>query len=129
LVDNKVAEYTTAIRLDPDDAVAYYNRGLAYMNLGEYNTAISDYTTAIRLDPDDAAAYNNRGLAYDKLGKYNTAISDYTTAIRLDPDYASAYINRGIAKANAGLSYCSDFKKACELGEKDCCEWYNDQCR
>ena len=56
-----ISDYTTAIRLDPDDAVAYINRAVAYGNLGEYNTAISDYTTAIRLDPNDAVAYNNRG--------------------------------------------------------------------
>ena len=49
--------------------------------------------------------------------------------IKLDPDGADAYYNRGVVKANAGLSYCSDFKKACELGIKEVCEVYNDQCR
>ena len=68
-------------------------------------------------------------LSFSLIAQENPTIADYTTVIRLDPDYASAYINRGIAKANAGLSYCSDFKKACELGEKKCCELYNDQCR
>ena len=124
-----IADYTTAIRLDPDDAVAYNNRGNAYMPMGNYNTAIADYTTAIRLNPDYASAYYNRGCAYYDLGKYKSAIADYTTAIRLDPDYANAYNNRGVAKAKAGLSYCSDFKKACELGANMCCEWYDDNCR
>ena len=123
------ADYTTAIRLDPDYATAYNNRGIAYSDLGEYNTAIADYTTAIRLDPDYADAYVGRGNAYVDLGEYNTAIADYTTAIRLDTDYALAYSNRGVAKENAGLPYCSDYQRACELGKKECCEWYNDQCR
>ena len=124
-----IADYTTAIRLDPSNAKAYYNRGIAYVDLGEYNTAIADYTTAIRLDPSDAAAYQNRGNAYVDLGDYNTAIADYTTAIRLDPDYAYAYVNRGVVKSRTGLSYCGDFKKGCELGADNCCEWYDDNCR
>jgi len=98
-------------------------------SLGEHKSAISDFTTAIKLDPDYPAAYNNRGVAYGNLGEHRSAISDYTTAIKLDPDYADAYKNRGIAKVNAGLSYCSDFKKACELGIKRVCEVYNDHCR
>ncbi|MDA9968356.1 tetratricopeptide repeat protein [Salibacteraceae bacterium] len=98
-------------------------------SLGEYKSAIADFTTAIRLDPDDASAYYNRGLAYDDLGEYKSAIADYTTAIRLDPDFASAYYNRGIAKENAGLPYCSDYKRGCELGVNESCEWYVDNCR
>ena len=123
-----ISDYTTAIRLDPD-AKVYNNRGNAYSDLGEYNTAISDYTTAIRLDPDYADAYSNRGNAYSDLGEYNTAIADYTTAIRLAPDLADAYGGRGIAKESAGLPYCSDYKKGCELGYNNSCEWYNDRCR
>ena len=98
-------------------------------SLGEHKSAISDFTTAIKLDPDYPAAYNNRGVAYGNLGEYNAAIADYTTAIRLDPDYAKAYTNRGVAKSKTGLSLCSDFKKACELGIKRVCEVYNDHCR
>ena len=90
---------------------------------------IADYTTAIRLDPDNAIAYNNRGSAYLYLGEYKSAIADFTTAIRLDPENAEAYYARGVAKENAGLPYCSDCQRACELGEKRSCEWYNDQCR
>jgi len=55
--------------------------------------------------------------------------ADYNKAIELDPDDGYAYLNRGIAKENAGLPYCSDYKKACELGEERACGWYNQQCR
>ena len=124
-----IADYTSAIRIDPDDAIAYYNRGLAKYYLGNYNAAIADYTSAIRIDPDDALAYYNRGIAKDDLGNYNAAITDYTSAIRIDPDFVNAYINRGIAKENLGLRYCSDYKKACDLGTERACEWYHEQCR
>ncbi len=68
-----------------DLAWAYYNRGVAYGNLGEYRRAIEDYDEALRLDPDYAVAYNNRGSAYSNLGEYRRAIGDFARALWLDP--------------------------------------------
>ena len=100
LYHSAIADYTEAIRLKPDYALAYVTRGGAKANLKEYFAAIADYTQAIRLEPDVAGAYNNRGLAKYSLKRYAAAIADYTQAIRLKPDYARAYYNRGVAKAN-----------------------------
>ena len=62
--DRAIADYTEAIRIKPDYAEAYRNRGVAYAEKGEYDRAIADYTEAIRLKPDYAEAYYNRGIAY-----------------------------------------------------------------
>ncbi|MEE8223247.1 MAG: tetratricopeptide repeat protein, partial [Alphaproteobacteria bacterium] len=56
LYDRAIAEYDQAIKLKPDYAKAYYNRGVAYMSKGLYDRAIEDYDTAIRLRPDYAKA-------------------------------------------------------------------------
>ena len=121
-----IDDYSRAIRINPDNASAYYNRGFAYMNLGKYQLAIDDYSRAIRINPDKAIAYNNRGVAYKKLGKYQLAIDDYNRAIRINPDYAKAYYNRGTAKWHLKLEFCSDFKRACDLGN---CDNYNNFCK
>ena len=60
--------YDEAIRLQPDSAVAYNNRGLAKDKLGQHEAAIADYDKALRFQPDSAVVYTNRGLAKDKLG-------------------------------------------------------------
>ena len=65
--DEKIHCYNEAIRLKPDYALAFHNRGLARYAKGEFDAAIKDYNEAIRLKPDYADAFNNRGLArYDK---------------------------------------------------------------
>ena len=79
------------------DAVAYNNRGLAYIGKQEYDQAIKDCTEAIRLKPGYAEAYNNRGLAYCRKLEYDQAIKDYTEAIRLNPVEALFHNNRGQA--------------------------------
>ena len=58
--DSVVRMCTEAIRLKPDFAPAYYNRGLAYSRKGDLDKAIADYTEAIRLEPDLAHAYEAR---------------------------------------------------------------------
>ncbi len=49
-----------AIKLKPDFAEAYYNRGIAYAVIGQHLRAIEDFNEAIRLKPDDADAHKNR---------------------------------------------------------------------
>ena len=100
LYKKAVDAYNQAIRLDPDDAAAYNNRGNAKDDLKQYEEAIKDYNEAIRLDPGDAAAYYNRGNAKRNIEQYEEAIKDYNEAIRLDPDNAAAYNYRGAAKIN-----------------------------
>jgi lipoprotein NlpI len=97
-----IEEYTQAIRLDPNYAVAYHNRGFAYHAKGDNDGAITDYTQVIRLDPNYAGTYYNRGNAYYDKNDYDTAIADYNQAIRLNPNYALAYNNRGNAYNNKG---------------------------
>jgi tetratricopeptide (TPR) repeat protein len=58
--DTAIAEFTEAIRLDPESDGAYHNRAGAYADKGEYARAIADYTEAIRLAPDEPASLTSR---------------------------------------------------------------------
>ena len=78
-----ISDYDIAIRLQPDDASTYYNRGNVKIELEQYAAAISDYDIAIRLKPDYAAAYNNRGVVKDALGRTPEARRDLRIALRL----------------------------------------------
>ena len=115
--EDAMAAYDQAIRLKPDYAAAYSNRGFAKAELGRREDAIADYDQAIRLKPDYTAAYSNRGIVKAELGRSEDAIADYDEAIRLKPDLAEAYYNRGNAKAVSGLKdeARKDFKTALEL--------------
>ena len=111
--------YDTAIRLQPDYAEVYNNRGNIKNGLGCPDDAVADYDTAIRLNPHFAEAYYNRGTQKVLCEELDAAIVDYTEAIRIKPDYAEVYVNRGIAKV--GLNRIdeaeSDFQIALELAE------------
>ncbi|HQL09478.1 MAG TPA: tetratricopeptide repeat protein [Lentisphaeria bacterium] len=99
----KAIEYLdNVIKLEPNYASTYVNRGAVYSNLGQTQRAIEDFNKAIRLEPDNALAYYNRGAVYSNLGQTQRAIENYNEAIRLEPDYVSAYNNRGLAYTDLG---------------------------
>src|SRR5262249_7560433 len=72
-----IADYNEAIRIDPDDADAFYGRGNAWREVGDNARAIADYDEAIRLDPNHAPALNNRGAAWLAKGQSDRAVADF----------------------------------------------------
>jgi tetratricopeptide (TPR) repeat protein len=100
--DRSIVNFNEAIRLNPKDAAAYYDRGLTYYRKGDYNRAMADYNEALRLNPTYVAAFNNRGLIYYARGQYDRAIADYNEALRLNPMYHIAINNRGNAYDKKG---------------------------
>jgi tetratricopeptide (TPR) repeat protein len=115
--DAAIADYTTALQLDPTNATPYINRGLVYDKLGKLDESIADFSEAIKIDPQDTEVYNNRGLEYYQQGKLDTAVADFNQAIQLDSTNTFAYNNRGLVytdqdKLDAALA---DFTQAISL--------------
>jgi tetratricopeptide (TPR) repeat protein len=125
----KAIEYlNNAIKLQPDDENYYYNRGVAYDNLGQYQPAIKDYNQAISLKPDYAEAFHNRGTIYSEIGQYQLAIKDFNEAIRLHPNDAEAYHGRGFAydKLDQYQRAIEDYNQAIRL-QPDYTKAYNNR--
>ena len=144
---NIIADNNKTIQLNPNDFLAYYNRGNAKFTLKTLidkwgpefsdewaegsdnykNEAISDYNKAIQLKPDYADAYYNRGTTKHYLQDYTGAIADYNKAIQLNPDDFGTYNNRGLAK-NELQDYngaIADYNKSIQLNSDYYKAYYN----
>ena len=112
-----IEDYDKAIRINPKDAVAYFNRGNAYHSLNKKKRAIEDFYQAIHLNPQFAEAYHNRGTIYRDLGQFEQAIEDYDQAIHLNPRDTVAYYNRGNTYKLRGkkAEAIADFEKVITL--------------
>ena len=71
--EDALNDYTKAIKINPQYAEAYNNRGRYYhqyflrnslSDLGWEEDELNDSTKAIQIDPQYAEAYNNRGRNY-----------------------------------------------------------------
>ncbi|MGE3780173.1 MAG: tetratricopeptide repeat protein, partial [Pirellulaceae bacterium] len=89
-----IEDLTEAIRLKPDHAEFYRQRGNAYHAAGEAKQAIRDLSQAIRRDPRHADYYNDRGLVHYDQDDYGAAEADFDQAISLDPDNAVYFYKR-----------------------------------
>ena len=86
--------------LEPENSVAYNNRGVAYFAQEEYQKALDDFNKAIELDPEYANPYFFRGYYYHMKEAYESAVDNYNRARRLNPkiDIARIMLNEIVKK-------------------------------
>ena len=121
-----IGQYDQVIEIDPENAAAYYARGLAKSDLNDHQGAIADYSKVIEINPKDDAAYYARGLAKSDLNDYEGAIADYSKVIDIDPKDAVAYYARGGAKSDSKdhQGAIADYSKVIEINPKDDAAYY-----
>ena len=90
-------DYSSALELDPGNAVYHNNLGIALRYMERFDEAISEYDRAIELDPEYRDAYTNRGVAHADKGDLERAIRDFDQAVCIDPDFWFAISQRGLA--------------------------------
>ena len=85
----EVEKWTKIIEANPNDYMAYYNRGLAFIEMGRaaYSMSLPDFSKAIEIDPNYAVPYRLRANCYYHLGECQLAIDDYKKEAELKNDY------------------------------------------
>jgi lipoprotein NlpI len=91
-----------AIRLDPDDAVAYYNRGNALGSKGDFDRASLEYDAALRREPGHPFARRASGQVNFLAGKYSAAASDMLRAAQQRPEDAYSVVWLYLARTRVG---------------------------
>lgn len=87
---------------------AYYLRGLAKMNLGDFIGSESDFSATIRLNPYYYDAYEQRGAVRIRLGEYSKAIEDYKVATLCYPNNQQVWYNLTFCELQSGNFSSSD---------------------
>lgn len=84
-----LSDYAEAIRLRPNYADAYANRGITYDRI-DYNKAVADLSRAISIDPRNTDYLSKRADHYRDMGKLDDALADYEKILKIDPKDDSA---------------------------------------
>jgi hypothetical protein len=91
-----------ALGVDPDNYIAYLNRGSVRQAQGDLVGAFADYTEAVSRNGDYYLAYYSRGTERLAWGDDTGAIADYSDTVRINPWHIQAYNNRGLARQRTG---------------------------
>lgn len=100
-LNEKITLFTKAIALDSKNLDAYFYRGIAKNDLGDYHGAIVDYSKIIVLNPD-ADTYYNRGNSRYSLKDFVGAKNDYGKAFEMDATFIDALYSLGCVKYDLG---------------------------
>ena len=93
------AEFTEALKLRPDFALAANNLGFVFYKQEKYKEAIRWFDNTIKIDPSRAIAYVNLADAYVHANEPDKARQAFQTYLELAPTGGSvAYVKRQLEK-------------------------------
>ncbi len=100
--DAAVPAWQKAVSLDPSDARAHNNLGIALAGSGRMSEAIEEYRKSLTLNAHNSQTENNLGSALAEEGNLEEARQHFESALHINPDNASAEVNLGNALATEG---------------------------
>jgi len=139
--DAAIIHYSVAIEVDPQYAIPWVNRGLAYEKQGNYIAALNDLVEAHKLmiRPDgitrcvesidrifklihqDGMWYKKRGDKAVMKESWADGISWYSRAIKKDQTFPHPYFNRAVCREHLGEfnEALTDYTQARELFKRE----------
>ena len=99
-----VADFGRALRLDPNLAVAYFERALVHHARGAFDSAVADYDRALALNPRLEDAAHRRALALTaRIDDFATLLVQANARIEADPENPANWNNRCWIRAVEGV--------------------------
>ena len=104
----------------PEDSDIFYNIGILYEKLKDYEKAKKSYEKALEIDPQDDYNYNY-GEVLVSLELWDEAINAFSAVVKNDTKDGNCYFNLGLCYLNKDeINLAIDnFQKATELNPQD----------
>jgi tetratricopeptide (TPR) repeat protein len=112
-----LAQYESAIVLDPEIFDAYKKRGIYRMELKAYDSALQDFNKMKRLQPELAVSYRLSGITKALAEDYANAIPDLSKFIDQDSSDRESLTTRGLCfeKTSQWAKAAHDFHRAFQI--------------
>jgi Flp pilus assembly protein TadD len=94
-LDEAVRCFENAIECDPNEADAWYMKGVALNEFKRQNEALICFDTAIKINFNKDEYWFHKGLALKGLERYNEALTCFDTTIKITPNNYMAWLEKG----------------------------------
>ena len=84
-LENDIKTQDIAIEINPQDSMAWNNKGIDLGLSGKSDEAIKAFEKAIEINPQDSKAWYHKGNVLSDLNKSDEAIKAYDKEIEIDP--------------------------------------------
>jgi tetratricopeptide (TPR) repeat protein len=110
--DDAVAQFTSAIELEPSNPDYYYARGEVYLKQSKYLESKDDFEKTLVFAPKDVDALIGMGIVLNKLGKYEEALRFLNRAAKFDWRNSNVYSEKVIT-----LYYLTKYDQALQASD------------
>ena len=126
--EEALKEYNEALRLNGDDYISYYDRGLCLYYLHRPNEALSDVRQAIARKREYPDAYKLMARMELEEGNYDNALEAVNFLLKLDPGNSDGYLTRAFIYLRKGQKRdaMDDAQRSCDMGNQQACKMYKE---
>jgi tetratricopeptide (TPR) repeat protein len=132
IINNSIGKYgkalddfTSAIESAKNEELykLYLNRGVAYFNVLEYESAMSDFSRSIELNDTVASAYHGRAMLNYEMKDYAAAVDDFNKVLKLGQENSVILFNLGMSyyRLEEKEKACPLLQRSCTMGNKNAC--------
>eukprot|EP00742_Colponemidia_sp_Colp-10_P003097 GILJ01003300.1.p1 GENE.GILJ01003300.1~~GILJ01003300.1.p1 ORF type:complete len:691 (-),score=98.93 GILJ01003300.1:84-2156(-) len=114
--------FDTLIKMNPNNAQTFGNRGLAFYHLKQFDNSLNDFNTALSLEPDNESILQLRADLLSELQRFDEACSDWNRLVELtQANDIECLIKRGyvLKMMNRSEDALTDFNAALHLDGSD----------
>eukprot|EP00743_Colponemidia_sp_Colp-15_P009886 GILK01010834.1.p1 GENE.GILK01010834.1~~GILK01010834.1.p1 ORF type:complete len:694 (-),score=130.15 GILK01010834.1:90-2171(-) len=114
--------FDTLIKMNPNNAQTFGNRGLAYYHLKQFDNSLDDFNTALSLEPNHESILQLRADLLSELQRFEEACSDWNRLVELtQAKDIECLIKRGyvLKMMNRSEDALTDFNAALHLDPMD----------
>jgi tetratricopeptide (TPR) repeat protein len=98
-----IRRHQQVLRVNPENALAYYHLGFAYGMVGDHERELADYEKAAALGLSTWDLFLNMGLLYMESGRLDTASEVLQVAKFLGPYHSETHFNLGLLEERMGI--------------------------
>jgi len=95
--------YEELVKNSPDNAKAWYNRGIALASLGELERALESFEKAISIDDKFLEPWIKKGTTLESMGKFKESLICFEKALTINPKSMNAIRGKNYAQYNLGM--------------------------